>query len=63
MEPSSDKTNRWVVLSYFLIPTVMLIVGYILFPYPPSSFARQMSFIPLFLGLILGYHAKFSVFL
>jgi len=52
MEPSSDKTNRWVVLSYFLIPTVMLIVGYILFPYPPSSFARQMSFIPLFLGLI-----------
>ena len=52
MAVSSEKTNRWVVLSYFLIPTVMLIVGYLLFPYPPSSFARQLSFIPLFLGLV-----------
>lgn len=52
MDVSSEKTNRWVVLSYFLIPTVMLIVGYLLFPYPPSSFARQLSFVPLFLGLI-----------
>jgi archaeosortase A (PGF-CTERM-specific) len=56
MDVSSEKTNRWIVLSYFLIPTVMLIVGYLLFPYPPSSFARQLSFIPLFLGLIfLGF--------
>jgi archaeosortase A (PGF-CTERM-specific) len=31
----------------------MLIFGYVLFPYPPSSLARQLSFIPLFLGLIL----------
>jgi archaeosortase A (PGF-CTERM-specific) len=30
----------------------MLIVGYALFPYPPSSLARQVSFLPLFLGLI-----------
>ncbi len=52
MAVSSEKTNRWVVLSYFLIPTVMLIVGYLLFPYPPSSFARQLSLIPLFLGLV-----------
>jgi len=56
MDVSSEKTNRWVVLSYFLIPTVMLVVGYFLFPYPPSSFARQISFVPLFLGLIfLGF--------
>jgi archaeosortase A (PGF-CTERM-specific) len=56
MDVSSEKTNRWVVLLYFLIPTVMLIVGYFLFPYPPSSFARQLSFVPLFLGLIfLGF--------
>jgi len=56
MDVSSEKTNRRVVLSYFLIPTVMLIVGYLLFPYPPSSFARQLSFVPLFLGLIfLGF--------
>jgi archaeosortase A len=52
MEQSSEKTSRWVVPSFFIIPTVMLIVGYFLFPYPPSSFARQMSLIPLFLGLI-----------
>ena len=52
MAVSSEKTNRRVVLSYFLIPTVMLIVGYLLFPYPPSSFARQLSLIPLFLGLV-----------
>ncbi len=52
MEQSSEKTNRRVVLAFFLVPTVMLIVGYVLFPYPPSSFARQLSLIPLFLGLI-----------
>lgn len=61
MERSSEIKNRWVVLSYFLIPTVMLMVGYLLFPYPPSTFARQMSFIPLFLGLIflgIGFFYK-----
>ncbi len=52
MEQSSEKTNQRVVLAYFLVPTVMLIAGYVLFPYPPSSFARQLSLIPLFLGLI-----------
>jgi archaeosortase A len=53
MELQSEKNNGRVVLSFFLIPTVMLIFGYFLFPYPPSSLARQLSFIPLFLGLIL----------
>jgi len=52
MDVSSEKTDRWVVLSFFLIPTVMLIFGYFLFPYPPSLFARQLSFVPLFLGLM-----------
>ena len=53
MDVTAEKTNQWIVLSYFLIPTLMLVVGYLLFPYPPSLFARQLSFIPLFLGLIL----------
>jgi archaeosortase A (PGF-CTERM-specific) len=53
METPSEKNTGLVVLSFFLIPTVMLIVGYVLFPYPPSEFAKQLSFIPLFLGLIL----------
>jgi archaeosortase A (PGF-CTERM-specific) len=52
MEVPLEKNHKLVVLSFFLIPTAMLIVGYILFPYPPSSLARQLSFIPLFLGLI-----------
>jgi len=53
MTAPSEKNNGRVVLSFFLIPTIMLIFGYALFPYPPSSLARQLSFIPLFLGLIL----------
>jgi archaeosortase A (PGF-CTERM-specific) len=61
MELSLEKNHGLVVLSFFLIPTVMLIVGYILFPYPPSSLARQLSFLPLFLGLIflgIGFFYK-----
>jgi archaeosortase A (PGF-CTERM-specific) len=53
MTVPSEKNNGRVVLSFFLIPTIMLIFGYVLFPYPPSLLARQLSFIPLFLGLIL----------
>lgn len=49
----SGKNNGRVVLFFFLIPTVMLILGYLLFPYPPPLLAKQLSFIPLFLGLIL----------
>jgi archaeosortase A (PGF-CTERM-specific) len=53
MDVLSDKSHRVVVLSYFLVPTALLIIGYVLFPYPPSSIARQLSFLPLFFGLIL----------
>jgi archaeosortase A (PGF-CTERM-specific) len=52
MGVSSGKNNNLVVLSFFVIPAVMLIVGYLLYPYPPSSLARQISFVPLFLGLL-----------
>jgi archaeosortase A (PGF-CTERM-specific) len=56
MGVSSGKNNNLVVLTFFVIPAVMLIVGYVLFPYPPSSLARQISFVPLFLGLLfLGF--------
>jgi archaeosortase A (PGF-CTERM-specific) len=41
------------VLSFFLIPTLMLIIGYLAYPYPPSEFARMVIQIPIFLGLIL----------
>ena len=36
-----------------LVPTIMLIIGVFLFPYPPSELAQQLVLIPLFLGLIL----------
>ncbi len=56
MDTSAIKNDAWVVLLFFLIPTVMLITGYLLFPYPASPLARQLSFIPLFLGLLfLGF--------
>ena len=61
MDMSSEKNTRPVVLSFFLVPTVLLIVGYLLFPYPPSSFARQLSLLPLFLGLLflgIGFFYK-----
>jgi len=52
MEVPFEKNHGLIVLSFFLIPTAMLIVGYVLFPFPPSLLARQFSFLPLFLGLI-----------
>jgi archaeosortase A (PGF-CTERM-specific) len=52
MDASAEKHPARVVLSFFLIPTMMLIVGFVLFPYPPSSLGRQLSFVPLFLGLL-----------
>jgi len=61
MEAPLEKNPGLVVLSFFLIPTVMLIVGYVLFPYPPSLLAKQLSFLPLFLGLIflgIGFFYK-----
>lgn len=52
MGKSLEKSHYRVIIAFFLIPTVMLIIGYILFPYPPLLFEKQLSFIPLFLGLI-----------
>ena len=53
MSESSEHTKRAVVLCFFLVPTAMVLIGFVFFPYPPSSLARQLSFVPLFLGLIL----------
>jgi archaeosortase A (PGF-CTERM-specific) len=56
MDASSEKNTAQVVLTFFLVPTIMLIAGYILFPYPPSETVRQLSFLPLFAGLVfLGF--------
>jgi len=42
-----------VAFIFILIPTIMLIIGYFIFPYPPTQFAIDLIKIPMFLGLIL----------
>jgi len=49
----SQINDTTIAAIYFLIPTLMLIIGFFLFPYPPSPLAQQLVYIPLFLGLIL----------
>jgi archaeosortase A len=61
MEASSEKNNGRIVLLFFLIPTIMLLVGYVFFPYPPPPWKTQLSLVPLFLGLIflgIGFFYK-----
>ena len=56
-----DKSDKSVVFLFFLIPTIMLIVGYLFAPYPQTEFLKQLLTIPVFLGLILlgiGYFLK-----
>jgi archaeosortase A (PGF-CTERM-specific) len=53
MSESDAPTSIVPVLAFFLVPTVMLVVGFVLFPYPPPLLATQVSYVPLFLGLIL----------
>lgn len=49
----SKTTSLVPVLVFFLVPTAMLLVGFVLFPFPPPLLATQLSYVPLFLGLIL----------
>jgi archaeosortase A (PGF-CTERM-specific) len=53
MNEAHTMQNTWPVLAVFLLPTVMLLVGFVLFPFPPLLLATQLSYVPLFLGLIL----------
>jgi len=59
MKEKSIPSDNKVALAFFLIPTIMLIIGYFIFPYPPTQFAIDLIKIPMFLGLILliiGFH-------
>ena len=47
------QKNRQIALMVVLIPTIMLIVGVLIYPYPPSELAQRLILIPLFIGLIL----------
>ena len=47
---SSDE-NRFISYLFILIPAVMLIIGYFIFPYPADNLAESLIQIPIFLGL------------
>ncbi|MDH7506999.1 MAG: hypothetical protein QHH15_04335, partial [Candidatus Thermoplasmatota archaeon] len=38
---------------FLVIPIVMLLIGYLVYPYPPSDFTLKLIQIPIFLGLII----------
>jgi len=47
-----EKTeDNKVAFIFILIPTIMLIIGYFIFPYPPTQIAIDLIKIPMFLGL------------
>jgi len=50
---SSPNNDKAIVAVFFLIPTLMLILGYFLFPSSYSPSDQPFVYIPLFLGLIL----------
>jgi archaeosortase A (PGF-CTERM-specific) len=50
---SDAQQNSKIALIVILVPTIMLILGLILNPYPPSELAQQLVLIPLFFGLIM----------
>ncbi len=53
-EPSLSHHLRLTLLFFvFGLPTVLLIIGFLLFPYPQPVLSEQLLTIPLFLGLIL----------
>lgn len=47
------QKNSKISFLVVIIPTIMLIAGAIVYPYPPSEAAQQLVLIPLFLGLLL----------
>jgi len=53
MKSDSGYNDRVVCILFFVVPVVMLITGYIVYPYPPSMVSTYLTFIPLFIGLIM----------
>lgn len=49
---NKSEDNKTAFL-FLLIPTIMLVVGYFIYPYPPVEIAVTLMQIPIFLGLIL----------
>ncbi|MEM0493124.1 MAG: archaeosortase A [Candidatus Thermoplasmatota archaeon] len=56
-----DIKERNVIIAFFAIPIIMLIFGYFIYPYPPSVLSTRLTFVSLFIGLILlgvGYYLR-----
>ncbi len=53
MDKNQKNLGNSVVFFFLLIPTIMLIIGYFIYPYPPTEMAVNLIQIPIFLGLIL----------
>ncbi|UCD12902.1 MAG: archaeosortase A [Thermoplasmatales archaeon] len=53
MDKNPRNADNRIVFSVLSIPTIMLIIGYFIYPFPPSDMARMLIQLPIFLGLIL----------
>jgi archaeosortase A (PGF-CTERM-specific) len=61
---SVKNENMIIAFLFLLIPTLMLIAGYYIYPYPPNEISETLIQIPIFLGLILlgiGFFIKKEV--
>jgi len=50
---NQDSNDTYLLYFFLFVPTIMLLIGYFIFPFPQPQSMRQILLIPLFLGLIL----------
>jgi len=53
MNTNKKSLDKNIVYYFIFLPTMMLIVGYFLYPYPPEEIAKTLIQFPIFIGLIL----------
>lgn len=51
MKEQSKQHDLTITFIYLALPTLMLIFGYFLYPYPPNEQMQQLVLIPLYIGL------------
>jgi len=51
MKETSKKNDLTITALFLALPTLMLIVGYFLYPYPPNEQMQQLVLMPLYIGL------------
>ena len=61
MDNKNTSNRDRIAFLFLIIPTITLILGYFIYPYPPSDTAENLIMIPMFLAPILlgiGYFIK-----